>query len=44
MHVAAEPHETSLSSGSDRLGLGTTDQLLPFHDSMRVLTVPPEMV
>ena len=38
-HVAAEAQDTLSSSLylAPRLGLGTTDQLVPFHDSIRVL-------
>jgi hypothetical protein len=37
MHQVTETHDTPLSWGLwPGLGLGTTDQLVPFHDSTRV--------
>ena len=37
MHAVAETHDTPVRSlASARLGLGTTDQLVPSQDSIRV--------
>jgi hypothetical protein len=43
VQVAAEAQETpvrKLSLAFAALGLGTTDQVVPFHDSIRVLPIP----
>jgi hypothetical protein len=39
VHAAAEAHDTSVRE-SPGLGLGTTVQVVPFQDSMRVLSAP----